>query len=241
VILVDNASADDSASIMQEFVDRDSRFRLTVLERNLGFAGGNNYAARQANGKYLVFLNIDTIVTAGWIGRLLRHFERDASIGLLCPVTNFAGNEVKINVNYSDCRGMERFARALAMDKEEQRLEIRVAPLYCAMIPRDVWERVGEMDTQYEIGMFEDDDLSVRVRQAGFGIFAAEDCFIHHFGQGSFSKLSGETYNKIYEANRRRFETKWSESWVVHRTRPGVRPPFEEARFEPAHFGAPLT
>jgi len=175
-------------------------------------------------------------VTAGWIGRLVRHVERDRSVGVLCPVTNFAGNEIKINVNYTAFAGMEKFARELAAQNSGQKMEIRVAPLYCALMPRKVWERVGEMDTRYEIGMFEDDDLSVRVRRAGFGVYAAEDCFIHHFGQGSFSKLASETYNRIFEANRKRFEEKWNEQWVAHKTRPGVRPAYEEKKFEPEVF-----
>jgi GT2 family glycosyltransferase len=84
--------------------------------------------------------------------------------------------------------------------------------------------------------MFEDDDLSLRVRQAGYEIYVAEDTFIHHFGQGSFAKLSSEAYNRIFETNRKRFEEKWQQTWQVHRTRPGVRPAFEEKRFEPAEF-----
>ena len=236
VIVVDNASTDDTVELLREYVSADSRVRLDCLPQNLGFAGGNNHAAGLARGEYFIFLNIDTMVTAGWVGRLLRHVHRDPSIGLLCPVTNFAGNEVKINVAYSGWRDMERFARALAASRNGQRLEIQVAPLYCALMPRAVWDQVGEMDTRYEIGMFEDDDLSLRVRQAGFGIFAAEDTFIHHFGQGSFSKLPGEEYNSIFEANRRRFEEKWKKPWTTHRVRPGVRPAFEEKRFEPDEF-----
>jgi len=236
VIVVDNASTDDTVELVREYVAADSRFRLFCLPQNLGFAGGNNHAAGQARGEHFIFLNIDTMVTAGWVGRLLRHVHRDPSIGMLCPVTNFAGNEAKINVTYSGWRDMERFARALAAARSGQRLELRVAPLYCALMPRAVWDQVGEMDTRYEIGMFEDDDLSLRVRQAGFEIFAAEDTFIHHFGQGSFSQLSSEAYNRIFEANRRRFEEKWKRPWVVHRTRPGVRPAFEEKRFEPDEF-----
>jgi GT2 family glycosyltransferase/polysaccharide pyruvyl transferase WcaK-like protein/glycosyltransferase involved in cell wall biosynthesis len=236
VILVDNASTDNTAALLEEYASKDARVRLFRMAGNLGFAGGNNYAARQAKGEYLVFLNVDTIVTPGWIGRLVRHVERDRSIGLLCPVTNFAGNEIKINVNYTAFAGMEKFARELAAQKSGQKIDIRVAPLYCALMPRKVWERVGEMDTRYEIGMFEDDDLSIRVRRAGFGVYAAEDCFIHHFGQGSFSKLASETYNRIFEANRKRFEEKWNEVWVAHKTRPGVRPAYEEKKFEPEEF-----
>src|SRR6185436_4439100 len=114
--------------------------------------------------EYLIFLNIDTMVTGGWVERLLRHVRQDPSIGLLCPVTNFAGNEVKINIDYTTWREMERFARVLSGTRAGARIEIGVAPLYCAMMPRGVWDAVGEMDTRYEIGMFEDDDLTLRVR-----------------------------------------------------------------------------
>jgi len=241
VILVDNASTDDTPAILKEYADRDSRFRLACLEENRGFAGGNNHAAALSRGEHLIFLNVDTMVTGGWIERLLRHVRQDPSIGLLCPVTNFAGNEIKINVNYTGWQEMESFARSLAASKSGQRMEIGVAPLYCALMPRAVWEKVGEMDTRYEIGMFEDDDLTLRVREAGFGVFGAEDCFIHHFGQGSFAKLAPETYNRIFEANRKRFEEKWNRPWVAHKTRPGVRPAFEETRFEPAQFTGSAT
>jgi GT2 family glycosyltransferase len=233
---VDNASTDDTVSQLGEYAEPDSRLRVVALPKNLGFAGGNNRAVQESRGEHLIFLNIDTMVTAGWIGRLLRHIHRDHSIGLLCPVTNFAGNEVKVNVNYACWREMERFARTLAAARNGQKVAIQVAPLYCALMPRTVWDRVGEIDTRYEIGMFEDDDLSIRVHQAGYGIYAAEDCFIHHFGQGSFAKLPSETYNRIFEANRKRFEEKWKRRWTAHRTRPGVRPPYEEKRFEVAEF-----
>ena len=236
VILVDNASADRTPDLLEEYTARESRFRAIVLEKNHGFAGGNNRAAREARGTYLIFLNVDTMVTAGWIERLLLHLRKDPSIGILCPVTNFAGNEIKINVSYTNWREMESFAAALAKAKSGERIEVAVAPLYCALMPRAVWERIGEMDTRYEIGMFEDDDLSIRIRQAGYGVYASEDCFVHHFGQGSFSQLDPQTYNRIFETNRKRFEEKWKRSWVAHRTRRGVRPAVEEERFDPVQF-----
>ncbi len=236
VVLIDNASTDGTAARIYEYASGDPRLHVEVLEGNLGFAGGNNLAARAARGQYLLFLNIDTVVTPGWIERLLRHLHRDPSIGLICPVTNFAGNEIKINVSYRNCRGMEEFAKTLANGKSGQSIDIEVAPLYCALMRRAVWEQVGEMDTRYEVGMFEDDDLSIRVRMAGYRVVVAEDCFMHHFGQGSFAKLAPEAYNRIFEANRKRFEAKWARPWVAHRTRPGVRPPTEEERFDPVQF-----
>jgi hypothetical protein len=74
------------------------------------------------------------------------------------------------------------------------------------------------------------------VVERGFRICVAEDCFVHHFGQGSFSKLTSKEYDGIFEMNRHRFEEKWKKKWICHKTRPNVRPPHEEARFAPAQF-----
>jgi hypothetical protein len=111
-----------------------------------------------------------------------------------------------------------------------------MAPLYCVLVPRKVWEVVGELDTAFGVGMFEDDDFSMRLRNAGYRVISAEDAFIHHFGNGSFAKLPTEESLKIFEQNRARYESKWGIDWQKHRMRPGVRPPFEELRLGPAEF-----
>jgi GT2 family glycosyltransferase/glycosyltransferase involved in cell wall biosynthesis/SAM-dependent methyltransferase len=231
VIVVDNASTDNSVAVAERFQAGDSRFRVERLPANLGFAGGNNAAARLATGEFLIFLNADTIVTPGWIAYLLSHLIADSSIGLICPVTNFAGNEVKINVDYGNEAGLRDFAMRIARQKRGSRMDIDVAPLFCAAMRRDLFAELGGLDEGYRIGMFEDDDLAEAVRQRGLRVCAAEDCFIHHFGQGAFAKLDPHEYNRIFEANRQRFEEKWKKTWVPHRTRPDVRPAHEEKRF----------
>ena len=80
VILVDNGSTDDTVELLNGYAGRDSRMRVFALPQNLGFAGGNNHAARQSRGEHLIFLNIDTMVTSGWIERLLRHARQDPSL-----------------------------------------------------------------------------------------------------------------------------------------------------------------
>ena len=95
---------------------------------------------------------------------------------------------------------------------------------------------MGPLDEHFEIGMFEDDDFAHRLREAGYRIVCAEDCFIHHFGQGSFSKLPTVEYNNLFEENKKRFERKWKVSWRPHQPRPSVKPAFEERRFTPKTF-----
>ena len=239
VVVADNASSDNSMAVAESFAECDSRIRTCRLSTNIGFAAGNNVAAREARGEFLVFLNADTIVTPGWLGRMLSHSWMDPAIGLLCAVTNFAGNEAKINVDYRDEREMEEFAMRVARDSRGKTLDVDVAPLFCAGMRRDVYDAVGGLDAGYEVGMFEDDDLSLTVRRRGLRIAIAEDCFVHHFGQGSFAKLPTSEYDRVFARNRRRFETKWGRNWVPHRPRPHTRPAFEEQRFSPTDFCVP--
>ena len=232
VIIVDNASKDATVSLLEKY----HQIRLVRLAENTGFAAGNNRAAQQSKGEYLIFLNTDTMVTPGWLYCLLRHIEEDRRIGQICPVTNFAGNEAKVNVTYKNATEMEDFAIALTKANRGNTQEVRVAPLFCSLVPRAVWDQVGELDTSFGMGMFEDDDFSMRVRAAGLGVVTAEDCFVHHFGQGSFSKIPTQAYSELFEKNRRVMEAKWNVEWQPHRTRPGVRPAFEEERFRPETF-----
>src|SRR5262245_57822816 len=67
-ILVDNASEDGSEAFVR---DRFPWVRVLSLPTNRGFAGGNNAGARVAAGKYLAFLNNDTMASPGWLRALL--------------------------------------------------------------------------------------------------------------------------------------------------------------------------
>lgn len=235
-IVVDNGSSDETPELLRKYAAADRRIQIECLAKNTGFAAGNNRAARKARGEYLILLNIDTMVTSGWIERMLRHIRRDPSIGIICPVTNFAGNEIKINFDYSGAGQMQDFALQVAREQQGRVLDIDVAPLYCALIPRKVWNEAGELDEGFGLGMYEDDDFCMRVREAGYRVTAAEDCFVHHFGQGSFSKLPSAEYQTIFDSNRKRFEDKWKIAWKPHKTRPGIRPAFEEIKFTPGEF-----
>lgn len=236
VIVVDNHSNDGSGKIADQRAASGARIRVIPQRENLGFAGANNLAVESATGEYLIFLNPDTLVTPGWIGRLMRHLEADLPVGAVAAVTNFSGNETKVNFDYADLLGMENFAKSLAADWARRACDIDVAPLYCVLVPKSVWNAVGGLDAGFEIGMFEDDDFSLRVKKAGFRVIAAEDCFIHHFGNGSFSKLSSEQSLRIFELNKQRFESKWKITWQPHTLRPGVRSPYDEIRFTPDEF-----
>lgn len=236
VVVVDNASTDGTQQAVRDHIASHGSVTLHELTTNIGFAGANNAGAKIAKGEYLVLLNSDTIVTSGWLGRLVRHLQLHTDLGLLCPVTNFAGNEAMIEIAYVSAEEMQDFAQERARANAGRLFQIEVAPLFCAILGRKLWSELGGLDERFQVGMFEDDDFSCQVRRRGLRVAAAEDCFVHHFGQGSFAKLPRETYEEVFRNNRRRFEEKWKTAWKPHQTRPGVKPAFERTRFLPATF-----
>ncbi|MCU1244315.1 MAG: glycosyltransferase, group 1 family domain/glycosyl transferase, group 2 family domain protein, partial [Acidobacteria bacterium] len=213
VVVVDNGSKEGSAEMLEEL--RDPRVRVLLNEAYLGFAAATNQALQMATGAYLVLLNNDTVVPRGWLPRLLRALD-DPQVGLAVAVTNFSGNESRIEVPYSTIEEMHPFAEQYMADHEGERFDIRVAAMYCVGLRREVYERVGPLDEQFGVGMFEDDDYSHRVRLAGLRVVCTENVFVHHVGQASFSKLTPEAYEALWKRNQTHFEQKWGIRWQPH-------------------------
>jgi GT2 family glycosyltransferase len=147
---------------------------VIALEADKGLAAARHVAAGQARGQYLIWLSIETVVTPGWVGRLLRHHHRDPSAGVVAPLTNRGGSE-----QYHNYRELEGFALALARKNMGAWRELDAAPPVCALTPRAVWEQAGEPGH---------DDFSLRVRQHNLRIVVAEDCFVHCFDPESRAK-----------------------------------------------------
>jgi GT2 family glycosyltransferase len=130
-------------------------------------------------------------------------------------VTNSCGNESVIPIDYSDMGQMAVEARRYTRVRRGQRTRPGVLNFFCVMLPRRVWEEVGELDEGFGLGMFEDDDYTNRVRAAGYSAECAEDVFIHHHGSASIGRLTPAEYDALFAANRRYYGSKWG-AWTPH-------------------------
>jgi GT2 family glycosyltransferase len=218
-IVVDNGSKDGTVAYLGELAVRDARVRVMRNNRNKGFAAATNQGAATARGANVVLLNNDTIVTAGWLERIVDHLA-DQRIGLLGAVTNRAGNEAEIDTCYRTYGELRDFARVRMEVHAGERFEIRTVTMFCAAMRRDVFQVIGPLDERFQIGLFEDDDYAMRARQAGYRVVCAEDVFVHHFGQASIGRL-GPTgqYGALFHANRARWEEKWGVAWQPYERR----------------------
>ncbi len=96
VILVDNASKDNSLKMAQEAFGVDPRLKIIPNSVNLGFSGGNNVGFNYSKGKYIVFLNNDTIVDPDWLATLVSAMQHDPTIGLAqSMILNIDGEKIQ--------------------------------------------------------------------------------------------------------------------------------------------------
>jgi GT2 family glycosyltransferase len=219
VVVVDNASTDGTREYLDALVPRSGRVHAIQNPANRGFAGAVNQGLAASRGEVLVVLNNDTLVPPGWLERLEHHLQ-DLAVGLVGPTTNEAGNEAELETPYRTYGEMLEFAKKQAIEADRRLADVPVATMFCAALRRDVLEAVGPLDERFEVGLFEDDDYSARVKAAGYRVALAEDAFVHHFGEASFGELyANGRRGELFEANRRRFEEKWGISWSSHERR----------------------
>ncbi len=225
IVVVDNGSTDDTPAYLRALAARHPHVRCIFNGRNEGFARAINQGVVAAAGDYLVVLNNDTVVTRGWLTRMIRHLERHPDAGMVGPATNLAGNEQKIDAGYGSgeqgqgLEQMEAFAERYTRTHAGQTLELPMLGFFCVVIPRRVLAEVGLLDERFGVGMFEDDDLSLRVRRAGYRLLCADDAFVHHAHSATFKRMGKPEYLKLFDANRAKFEQKWHVRWTPHRYR----------------------
>ena len=159
VIVVDNASSDGSAGWLAQSYPQ---IHLVNSPDNLGFAGGNNLGAHYANGRYLAFLNPDTVVEPGWLEALIAALESHPEAGLATSKIlllsdperiNTCGNDVHIS-GITLCRGMGLLRQSFSSQEE-----VSAASGAAFVIRKDVFEALDGFDERFFMYM-EDTDLS---------------------------------------------------------------------------------
>ncbi len=181
IIVIDNGSTDGSQAYLRTAGVRN----LTVVENaeNIGCPPARAQGMALAKGDYVVLLDNDTIVTAGWLTRLIDHCENDPKIGLLGPSTNYISGPQRVpGVKYTDTQALAGIASQMATHFEGVLQPTTRLVGFCMFIRRAVVDKIGCCDASFGKYGFEDDDYSWRAALAGFDLFIARDVFIHHTG-----------------------------------------------------------
>ena len=117
-------------------------------QANRGFPAAVNQGIAAAAGDQILLLNNDTIVTTGWLGRMLAALESDPKIGLVGPCSNSVGGEQRVDAHYDSLAGLDGFAweRGKAHDGAIEDTHRLIG--FCLLIRRAVIDEIGLLDEQ---------------------------------------------------------------------------------------------
>jgi hypothetical protein len=179
VIVVDNASSDDSVARLRSAID-DDRLTIVAAPRNLGFAGACNLGIQSARGEAILFLNPDCRVYPDALERLVRELDADPTIGMVGPlIVNPDGSEQRgcrrdvpnpwqiFCVSFGLHRLMPRHPRFRTFNRETDPLPDKPTAVpaisgACMLVAHETIERIGYLDDSYFLH-FEDLDWCMRL------------------------------------------------------------------------------
>lgn len=212
IIVGDDASTDGTPGVMQGFEPGIIHQRS---DRNAGFLKNCNRCARAAKGRYLVFLNNDTLVLPGWLEEIVKPLEENPKIGLVGSKLLFedirlqeAGGIVWNDAsawNYG--RGSDP---ALPMYNYVKDVD------YCSgaslAIPSALWRELNGFDELYSPAYYEDTDLAFRVREAGYRtIYQPKSALVHREGI-SHGRVLSSGIKQYQDINKTKFLRRWQQT-----------------------------
>jgi GT2 family glycosyltransferase len=208
VFVVDNASSDGSADMVEADFPA---VRLIRSQVNRGFAAANNLALRQATGRYAILLNSDAFPEPNALWLAIRHMDADPAVavggarligqdrswqpsGRLFPslLNDFLTlSGLSARFPYSVFFG--RADRTWADIKRSA--EVDWVPGAFSIIRRSALESVGLFDEAFFF-YYEEVDLCVRLKQAGYKIWYYADVVVTHLGGASSKKVTSQQFSE---------------------------------------------
>jgi GT2 family glycosyltransferase len=189
IVLVDNASTDGTISFVRE---RFPRVRIVQLQENQGFAGGNNAGARAARGRFLAFLNNDTVPQPGWLAALRGGIDLETGVALATSRIVYLHDPTVID---SAGDGLFRAGGAFkrhhgdAVDAADRGGEVFGVCGAACLISTTVFEELGGFDADF-FASHEDVDLSYRARLLGYRCRYVAEAIVHHVGSATLGTVS---------------------------------------------------
>ena len=201
IIIVENNSTQQETFDYYKKLEKNSRIRVIKWEKEFNFSAINNYAAKSANGEYLLFLNNDIEVrSADWIDGMLGNAQRkDVGIvgcRLLYPDNTIQHAGVIIGIGGIAGHAFTNLpaARSGYMHRASTQVDYSAVTAACMMISKKLFEEVGGFEEKLTVA-FNDIDLCLRVREKGY--LVVYDAYVEIIHYESKTRGSEDSKEKV--------------------------------------------
>ena len=219
IIIVENNSIEIATRDYYQELKQLENIKIVTWEAKNGefnYSAINNYGAKFATGEYILLLNNDTeVISADWIQEMLMFAQRTdvgavgAKLYYFDDTIQHAGIGIGILTlagHYH--RGFDRCDFGY-MGRLIYAHNVSAVTAACMMIRRNVWKEVGGLDETFQVA-FNDVDLCMRIRQAGYLIVWTPYAELYHYESKSRGYDDTPEKQKRFEGEVRRFQTRWA-------------------------------
>ncbi len=203
IFVVDNGSVDEPISPL---VAKYPEIEFIISEQNLGFAGGNNLAIKEAKGDFLLFINNDTEVEPDFLEPLVNHFSENDKLGMVCPLIKYFNTNI---IQYAGNSAINNFTGRSSRTgfKEEDigqysaKFQTEMIDGAAVLVKKEVIKDIGLMPEVFFL-YYEEIDWCTQARNAGYEIWVNGHSVVYHkesmsVGNNSPFKLYYMTRNRV--------------------------------------------
>lgn len=211
MVLVDNGSVDGTP----EMIERDYPWvKLVRNRKNEGFAAGCNAGLHAATGDYLMLLNPDAHANARALNGMMRFLEKHPKVGGVgCQLLHEDGlpqrsayGETSVisyiknhSIIYPLFEHIQKQLHKAGLFRRTRPFECAWMQAACLIVPRHVYEKVGDMEASFFI-YCEDTDWCHRIRKAGYKMVHMPNLQMHHKQKGSVGKRPEFFFRRVYRS-----------------------------------------
>lgn len=214
IIVVDDASCDETPAKLREWEERDPRVRTVRNDANRGFVVSCNRGAADASGEVLVFLNSDTIPLPGWLPPLLRTLAERPAVGAVGGKLLFPDGRLQEagGIIFRDASAAHFGRGDPDCDKPAYGYVREVDYCSAALMatPRATFESLGGFDREFEPGYYEDTDYCFRLRAAGRRVYFQPESVVVHLEGGTAGTDTTRGMKRYQVVNRDKFVGRWA-------------------------------
>jgi GT2 family glycosyltransferase len=204
IILVNNNSQEKKTFEYLDELKNIENIKILKYSQPFNFSAINNFAAQQASGEYILFLNNDTeILSENWLEEMLKKFE-DPKVGAVGAKLLYSNGTIQhVGVILEEKRlAIHAFRTWKERDVElDDSREWSAVTAACMMTRKNVFEELGGFDEQNLPIAYNDVDYCLRLRERGYRIIIASKARLYHFESAS-RKNDASIFAKIFKCKR---------------------------------------
>lgn len=209
LLLIDNGSTDDTFEYFKS-IDYE-KVRIIHLNKNISSSYPIYFYDLLWVSKYFVCLGNDIIVTSNWLKNLITIAESDDKIGMVNPVSSNVSNFQSIDFSFNSIKEMQEKAEKYNISdptKWHERIRlITIGTLYKKECLYAIGWPINDIGFFHD---FIDDDITFRIRRAGYKAILAKDTWVHHnHDVWNLENKDIKEFQKSLEIGRQNFRDKY--------------------------------